>query len=107
MLESTRLSERNPSARGGRLICVEVCVTPKFLSLSSRSQESAPFQQCRRSAMALKHLQSLVLRVAATARDNVTGLEGKFQAMRGYSACLSSPRRFSPSHHMAEPATRL
>ena len=56
--------------------------------------------------MALKQLQSLVLRVAATARDNVTGLEGKFQAMRGYSAFLSYPRRFSPSHPTAEPAMR-
>ena len=56
--------------------------------------------------MALKHLQSLVLRVAATAVDNVTGLEGKFQAMRP-SAFLSYPRHFSPSYSIAEPRTRL
>jgi hypothetical protein len=57
--------------------------------------------------MALKHLQSLVLRVAATAVDNVTGLEGKFQAMRRDSAFLSYPRLFSPSYSMAEPSMRL
>jgi hypothetical protein len=57
--------------------------------------------------MALKHLQSLVLRVAATTVDNVTGLEGKFQAMRGFPAFLSYPRRLSPSYPMAEPDARL
>jgi hypothetical protein len=57
--------------------------------------------------MALKHLQSLVLRVAATTVDSVTGLEGKFQAMRGFSAFLSYPRRLSPSYPMAEPDARL
>ena len=57
--------------------------------------------------MALKHLQSLVLRVAATAARDVTGLDSKFQAMRRYSAFLSCPRRFSPSYDVAEPGTRL
>ena len=52
--------------------------------------------------MALKQLQSLVLRVAATAVDNGTGLDGKFQSMRKYPAFLSYPRPYSPEHRMAE-----
>ena len=47
--------------------------------------------------MALKHLQSLVLRVAATAVDNVTGMDGKAGAMRSATAFLSYPRYHSPS----------
>ena len=57
--------------------------------------------------MALKHLPSLVLRVAATAVDNVTGLEGNSQAMRRFSAFLSYPRHASPSYLMADLGARL
>ena len=56
--------------------------------------------------MALKHLQSLVLRVAATA-VNGTGLESKAGAMRRFTAFLSYPRPDSPSYPMAEPDARL
>ncbi len=57
--------------------------------------------------MALKRLQSLVLRVVATALDNGTGLESKVQGMRGYSAFLSYPRPSSPKHPTAEPCAWL
>jgi hypothetical protein len=52
--------------------------------------------------MALKHLQSLVLRVAATTVDHGTGLEGKVGAMRRFTAFLSYPRPDSPNYPMAD-----
>jgi hypothetical protein len=56
--------------------------------------------------MALKHLPSLVLPVAATAVDNGTGLEAKLGTMRGFTAFLSYPRHDSPSYPMAETDAR-
>jgi hypothetical protein len=58
--------------------------------------------------MALKHLQSLVVRLAGQAGEVVTGLEGKVRAMRGSSAFLSYPvgantRHDSPSYPLADP----
>jgi hypothetical protein len=56
--------------------------------------------------MALKHLQSLVLRVAAITGERATGLEGKCRVMRRFSAFLSYPRPDSPQYPMAEPDAR-
>jgi hypothetical protein len=56
--------------------------------------------------MALKHLQSLVLRVAAITGERATGLEGKCRVMRRSSAFLSYPRPDSPHYPMAEPDAR-
>lgn len=57
--------------------------------------------------MALKSLQSLVVRLAAQAGEVVTGLEGKVRAMRGFTAFLSYPRSAgqrhdSPSYRLAD-----
>jgi hypothetical protein len=57
--------------------------------------------------MALKHLQSLVLPVAATVVDNGTGLERKLGVMGRFTAFLSHPRHDSPSYLMADPDARL
>jgi len=54
--------------------------------------------------MALKHLQSLVVRVSASAVDNGTGLEGKLRALR--QAPVSYPRQHSPSYPMPKTGVR-
>ena len=56
--------------------------------------------------MALKRLQSLVLRALATTGERATGLDGKCPVMRGFSASLSYPRPDSPHYPMAEPDAR-
>ena len=48
--------------------------------------------------MVLNHLQPLMLGIAASARDNATGLESKFSGMRRASAFLSYPRPGAPSY---------
>lgn len=51
--------------------------------------------------MALKNLQSLVLRVIAPAIDHETGLDGKVRAVPQISAFLSYPRPYSPRYVVA------
>lgn len=51
--------------------------------------------------MALKNLQSLVLRVVAPAIDHGTGLDGKVRAVPQTSAFLSYPRPYSPRYFVA------
>jgi hypothetical protein len=55
--------------------------------------------------MALKSLQSLVLRVAASSVDRVTGLERKVQA-NGRAPALQSYPRLAPCYPMADTDVR-
>ena len=55
--------------------------------------------------MALKNLHTLELAIAATARDNATGLESKFSDVRQAPAFLSYPRQGS-AHYPAETDVR-